>query len=297
MQPKANWLEMFPDEFVARRDARPVCYIAYGLAEPHGAYNALGLDELKAQGLIEATVREYGGIAAPPSGWHIQEIPEFHDDGHGHGWLVDVGVQRSLATALPPDLFYRMVLHQIRAIDAAGFHAAVLVTGHYGGLEIVLRRLCDYYTRRSGSPLRLRAIADNEAIDTHLPLRGDHAGPCETSQLMALRPELVDLERRTVPAELGTHFAAGVNFDTGRQPDAAIGQEIVASQIRNLGAMGQELLAEFSPRENWRVPNQHDVDAIWDRFDRLTRRYWTFTYQEYKEGKAFKFPTWEELAD
>ena len=26
----------------------PVCYLAFGLAEPHGAYNALGLDWLNA---------------------------------------------------------------------------------------------------------------------------------------------------------------------------------------------------------------------------------------------------------
>lgn len=34
-----------------------------------------------------------GGMVAPPFAWHIQELPEFHDDGQGHGWLCDVGAR------------------------------------------------------------------------------------------------------------------------------------------------------------------------------------------------------------
>ena len=54
---KVRWEEMFPDEFLELLDRRPVCYVAYGLAEPHGAYNALGLDFLKAQALVERAAR------------------------------------------------------------------------------------------------------------------------------------------------------------------------------------------------------------------------------------------------
>ena len=133
---KVKWEEMLPHEFLEIRNEFPVCYMAYGLAEPHGAYNALGLDWLKAYALVEATAKIYGGIVAPPWAWHIQELPHFHDDGRGNGWLCDSGVRQPLCSAIPADLFYRTVLYQIRAFDARDFRAAILVTGHYGGIEI-----------------------------------------------------------------------------------------------------------------------------------------------------------------
>ena len=289
---------MLPSEFVEARDTRPVCWMAYGLAEPHGAYNALGLDWLKAQALAERAATVHGGIVAPPLCWHIQELPEFHDDGKGHGWLCDVGVKQSLASSIPADLFYRLVFQQIRTFDARGFHGAVLITGHYGGIEIVLRWICEYYLKQTGSPIRLRALADWECIDRSLPYaQGDHAGVTETSQLMALRPGFTELARQQASVELGERFAGSVNFETGPLPSETIGRAIVASQEQNLGVISRELLAAYVPQAGWRAPNQNEMDEIWRRFDRLTRRYWSGSYDQYKQGLLFKFPGWEALGE
>ena len=54
-----KWEEMFPDELLAAIGEYPACYVAYGLAEPHGAYNALGLDWLKAYALCEQAARAH----------------------------------------------------------------------------------------------------------------------------------------------------------------------------------------------------------------------------------------------
>ena len=43
---KILWHEMLPDELLEAIRTRRVCYMAYGLAEPHGPYNALGLDQV-----------------------------------------------------------------------------------------------------------------------------------------------------------------------------------------------------------------------------------------------------------
>ena len=293
---KVRWEELLPHEFLEARDRFPVGYMAYGLAEPHGAYNALGLDWLKAYALVETVAKQHGGIVAPPFAWHIQEVPEFHDDGHGNGWLCDVGVRQSLSSSIPADLFYRTVFYQIRALDARGFHAGIIVTGHYGGLERVLRKICEYYLRRTGSPIRLYAIGDGECIDTDLPYRGDHAGVCETSQLMALHPGLVDLTRQTGNEELGTRFAGGVNFAKGPFPSKEIGEKIVASQIRNLASTAKRLVSEYQPRADWKAPDLNQTETIWQSFERLTRKYWTMTYREYKIGRAYgQIPDWETL--
>lgn len=284
-QTTVRWEEMLPHEFLEVRDRFPVCYMAYGLAEAHGAYNAVGLDWLKAYALVESAAKRYGGVVAPPFAWHIQDIPEFHDDGNGHGLLPNWGVRQPLCSSIPSDLFYRIVFYQIRAMDARGFHAAILVTGHYGGLEQVMRKICEYYLRRTESPIRLYAIADWECIDKDLPYRGDHAGVCETSQLMALRPGLTDLKRQTGNAELGEHYAAGVNFSKGPLPTEEIGREIVESQIGNLGATAKRLLAEHLPKDGWIAPDQNVTERIWGDFARLAKPYWTITWEEYRSRK------------
>ena len=293
---KTKWEEMLPHEFIAARNQTPVCYMAYGLAEPHGAYNALGLDWLKAYTLVQAAAETSGGIVAPPFAWHIQELPEFHDDGKGNGWLCDNGVSQPLSSSIPANLFYRMFLYQIRAIDARGFHAAIMVTGHYGGVERIMRKICEYYLRRTSSPLRLYAIADWECIDQDLPYRGDHAGICETSQLMALCPGLTDLSHQTASHELGPRYAAGVNFADGPHPTEAIGKEIVDSQIRNLGTTAQRLLSEHQPQEEWIAPDLNQTEEIWHTFESVTKPYWSFTYNEYKQGNIRAFPDWEDLS-
>ena len=60
------WQEMFRDEFEAAVEARPVCWFSYGLAEPHGPQNAIGLDGLKAHAIACRAARQHGGIVAPP---------------------------------------------------------------------------------------------------------------------------------------------------------------------------------------------------------------------------------------
>ena len=72
--PGVQWEEMFPDELEAAFQRKPLVYFTYGLCEPHGPQNALGLDELKAHRIACLTAQRHGGIVAPPDYWHIHEI-------------------------------------------------------------------------------------------------------------------------------------------------------------------------------------------------------------------------------
>ena len=288
---KVRWEEMLPDELLAAIGECPVCYMAYGLAEPHGAYNALGLDWLKAYALCERAARAYGGVVAPPFCWHIQEMPHFD-------WCAAQGVGQPLASSLPGDLFLHTVFHQLRVFDARAFQAAILITGHYGGVERDMRLLCEFYARRSGSPLQLYCIADWECIRFE-DYRGDHAGPCETQQLMALRPELVDLSQKE-PSPLSGPWAGSQFPDAdGQSPTREIGERIVASQIECLGKVARGLLESYEPIAGWTVPSQNDVDDMWHRFERLTRKYWVIstTYpDEFRAGPP-PFPGWDALGE
>ena len=48
---EVRWERMFPDELERAFADCPVVYFAYGLCEPHGPQNALGLDALKAHAI------------------------------------------------------------------------------------------------------------------------------------------------------------------------------------------------------------------------------------------------------
>lgn len=253
---KVRWEEMFPDELRAAIAARPVCYLSYGLCEPHGPQNALGLDGLKAYGVVEAAARAHGGVVAPPIWWHISEVPvsqAFWERAVGPQWR---SVGGTFLTSIPPRLFYEQLVYHLRGAELAGCRAAVLVTGHYGGIEVDMRRVTAAYCARR--PLRAAAVSDGELIrcgDYH----GDHAGRGETSQLWAVRPDLVDLSRFPAGEE-------GAVFGSGRHALAAHrrwGEEVLASQIESLRRLSDRLLAEAAggPPTTW-FPAE-EADAIW----------------------------------
>ena len=254
MQAKVRWEEMFRDELEAAIAARPVCYLAYGLAEPHGVQNAIGLDGLKAQGLVEAAARAHGGVVAPMTWWHVHETPR------GVAWLAQQNAAMPRLTNVPADLFLRQLVYQLRAVEIAGFKAAILVTGHYGGIEIDMRVTAQIYAQHR--PLRATALADWE-IMTYSDYRGDHAGVCETSQLWALRPELVDLSRMPAEPFEGKLFASDEN---ARKSNRREGEQIVAAQVESLKKLSDKMLAEAQGETGIWFPFE-DAEPIWQQME------------------------------
>ena len=73
---------MFLDQLELAFAECPVVYFTYGLCEPHGPHNGLGLDELKAHAIACATAHAHGGIVAPPDYWHIHEVGGYGNWAH-----------------------------------------------------------------------------------------------------------------------------------------------------------------------------------------------------------------------
>ena len=314
MQPdtnKVNWMEMFPDEFFSARDRRPVCYMAYGLAEPHGTYTALGQDWYRTQLTLERAAREYGGIVAPPFAWHINEQQYYE-------WELDCcGMGMSMSSSIPEDLFLHNVLHRIRNMDGKGFRAGVLLSGHcVAGLGADMRLLCEFYKIRTGSPMQFWAgqpwemFPEGEAQSFGRDADdGHHAGVAETAELMGLMPDAVDLSRvgkLNVPERIAggndTYgpYCSPRGFGEGKLPTDEMGARINAVRVKRLIEIADGLLAAYEPVEGYKIPTVLDAEAIWARFTALTRRYWgsTLTRREAEEGvKPPPFPGWEELGE
>lgn len=256
---EVRWERMFPDELEAAFAVCPVIYFAYGLCEPHGPHNTLGLDTLKAHAICCAAARAHGGIVAPPDYWHIHEI------GLYASWAAEnAGEARPWLTAVPPWVHFKNICYHLRAADALGFHAAILLTGHYGPNWEDLKTLLDLLQPHFA--MRLYGLPDFEAnqpgFDGDGRATGDHAGKVETSLLWALEPDCVDLSRCPATDAAGPHFAMGAN---ARQADRRIGERMVADEVQWLGEKAAALLDDYA--------NEHmteraalsfmDIERIW----------------------------------
>jgi creatinine amidohydrolase len=261
---EVRWEYMFPDELERAFAQYPLVYFTYGMCEPHGPHNTLGLDALKAHGIACLAAREYGGIVAPPDYWHI------HGFGGYAAWAAQwVGeVPRSWLTCVPPWVHFKNICYHIRAAEVLGFHAAILLTGHYGPNWEDLKTLVSHIQPYVGT--RLYALPDFEAnqpgFDNDGQSSGDHAGKVETSLLWAVCPECVDISRQPDAGEAGTidpkeHFAMGPDaMEASRQ----VGERMVADEVRWLGEKGQHLLAEYDRlRPAHTLRTFDEVERVW----------------------------------
>jgi creatinine amidohydrolase len=251
---------MFRDELDAALDACPVVYFAYGLCEPHGPQNALGLDALKAHAICVQTAQTHGGVVAPPDYWHIHEM------GLSASWLSQtVGeVRQHWMTSAPPWIHFKNVAYHLRVADAIGFHAAIMVTGHYGPNWQDLKTLVNILQPHFA--MRLYGLPDFEAnqpgFDNDGKRTGDHAGKVETSLLWALEPDCVDVSRLPATGTPGPHFAMGHDAAESSRSE---GERMVADEVRWLGVKATELLAEYEktkPAER-RPLSFLDIERIW----------------------------------
>jgi creatinine amidohydrolase len=248
---------MFPDELERAFREFPVAYFPYGLCEPHGPHCAVGLDALKAHGLACEAARTHGGIVAPADYWHIHEL------GHFALWSeTHIGqVPRSWITCLPPWQHFKNVCYQIRTADALGFHAAILLTGHYGPNWEDLKTLVGLVQPHVGT--RLYGLPDFEANQAGFDGGGqsyrDHAGQVETSQLWALEPDGVDVSRLPPPDAAGPHFGMGPCA-----PADGVGERMVREQAHWIGA-GRRSSPSTTGSTPATLRTFEDVEALWER--------------------------------
>jgi len=282
MRTKVAWIEMFKDEFEAAVAATPVCYLSFGLSEPHGVQNAMGLDGLKAYALVERAAAANGGVVAPPVWWHVHETPL------GLHWLAQQNAPKPYLTCVPADIFLHQLVYQLRAVEAAGFRCAICVTGHYGGIEVDMKQVCSIYS--SHRPLRAVALADHEAI-RYKHYCGDHAGKCETSQLWALRPDMVDISRIPEKPFDGPLFASPYDARESSQQE---GEAIVASQVAFLKKLADALLRQAKKRAPGERISAQATEAIWQEM-LADRPNWISSHSpecfwEYLKERGKRFP-------
>ncbi len=256
---EVRWERMFPDELEAAFEACPVAYLPYGLCEPHGPQNAVGMDALRAHAALCQTAEAFGGIVAPPEYWHCHEVGLYAT------WANrQIGEARPWLTAVPPWVYLKNICYHIRAVDALGFKACILFSGHSGphhkDVPVIIEIMHSHVATRLYSLMGVGTTRSRFDDDKGM---GGHAGRGETTLLWASDPDCVDLSRLPEPDAPGPHFAMGAHVDSSNR---LAGEQMVGDIVQHLSKKAGEMIREYDSAEGPRTPVSFaDLEDIWEK--------------------------------
>jgi creatinine amidohydrolase len=194
-----------PDQVIARRSACPVAYVPIGTLEWHGPHNCFGTDTLQAEGLAILCAQKLGGLVFPPLYYGENRLECLMEARAQDRDLIaeKMGLlpENFQADKQPFSLteqtlnYNRLLLHILAEIETLGFEIGVLVAGHYPLIDHARAAVLMYNQRNRNAPDAMLAWAfvDYLLVRDKYEVAGDHAGGWETSHMLALHPETVDL--------------------------------------------------------------------------------------------------------
>jgi creatinine amidohydrolase len=207
METEVRYHMLRPAQVRARREQCPVVYIPIGTIEWHGPQNPLGADSLQAEGLALLAARNGGGLVFPPL---------YYGESRSESLMEANAEDREKiaeAMGLSPDNFLpdrqpfspteqalnyqRLLLHILAEAETLGFALGVLVAGHYPLIDHARSAVLLFNKRRYSKYHGMLAWAcvDYLLVRGKYPDSGDHAAGWETSHLMHLHPDAVDLSQ------------------------------------------------------------------------------------------------------
>jgi creatinine amidohydrolase len=218
-----RYTELRPDALSAIRDQAPVAYLPWGALEWHGPHLPLGLDGLLAETVAERVAQLVGGVILPTTWWPITALP--HRD--------SLSVRSEVVQALWEDIFAELA--------KADWQVVVALSGHYAqGHDLMLMDAAEKAMARHGIlvlALPPLALVDEEMLD--------HAALWETAQLLALRPDLVDLDALG-EGPLDPKESAVLGRDPRGAATASLGERALSLAVGRLAKAVEQLLLDGS---------------------------------------------------
>ena len=260
-----KWEELTGDEFPAAVErCEGVCLVAMSVIERHGHHLPLATDMLTGREVISRAARIEPAIEFPD--FYFTQIPEAR---HHPGTI-----------SLDSDLKVKLLDNVCREIARNGMKKIVLVSAHGGNrslmpffAEMQLHEPRDYVVYLV-DPIGQRADAAVKVPWDRTV--GGHAGPGETSHILAIRPDLVHMDRVPTDGEgnargrlaalteagvqtaIGwyadhpTHYQGDASFASAEAGNALLDAKarFVARAVRAIkaDAEAQRLFAEFHAR-------------------------------------------------
>jgi creatinine amidohydrolase len=178
-----------PKELKEAQTKCPTIFQPLGTIEWHGVHNVVGVDSLKAHALCVRAARKGGGLVSPTIYGGVGGVQQ------PHTFVMDE--ENNVFSKLLKPWLEQLCREMVRN----GFRAIIMLTGHYGAAQqIVVRETAVRMSRALGIPV-LGTPEYILALD--VDYTGDHAAWGETSLMMHLYPDTVDLSRLGDPPHQG----------------------------------------------------------------------------------------------
>lgn len=222
---KVQYELMLPFELEAAMERCPTAFLPIGTLEWHGRQNALGLDAVKAHALCVHAARRYAGVVLPPLFGGVGGVDQPH--------TVVMEPEPTMTSHLLEPWLGALCSELVRN----GFRAIIILTGHYGASQqMIVRETAIRQMQRLDVPI-LGTPEYILALDAGYI--GDHGGAFETSLMMALLPELVDLD--LLEGEPPYQGIGG--GDARRDSSTELGQRLCDVMIQRLGTLALNMPA------------------------------------------------------
>lgn len=227
-------------EFARRVERDVIVFLPLGATEQHGPHLAMSVDVVLPTAVCERVARAVGGLVAPTIPYGYKSQPR---SGGGEAFPG--------TTSLDAHTFALVVRDVIRSLGQDGVRRLVVVNGHFEncwpaveGVDLGLREL-----RRDGiadmQVMRLeywdfvrRATLDRLFPDGFPGTELEHASLLETSLMLLLRPDLVDMAQ--VPDDGPAKFPT---YDRHPVPDGFVpASGVLARAERATAEQGQWLM-------------------------------------------------------
>jgi creatinine amidohydrolase len=226
---QVEYKNLLPYQFEERFSKMPLAYVPVGSLEWHGEHLCLGNDGIKVEELCKLAASRGGGIVLPCIYLGIPDMT-------GWGSRYKLGGQGIFC--VEPDLLYGVLTAQLENLDRMGFKGAIIITGHYPQqqVELVQKVGADFSASHS---MKAVGITDRD-LARSVGHTGDHAAKWETSLLMALRPELVDISQ--LPSDPNQPLEGVFGDDPRVHASAELGRRVVEQMVQELCELGRQLV-------------------------------------------------------
>ena len=192
-----------PDQIVAERARVSLAFLPTGSIEWHGPHLPLGVDMMLAHEMAVRAAREVGGVVHPAifCGTERERRADMlRDIGfQGDEWIVGMDFPGNAVPSLyyPEEVFAVAVREALARLVAVGYRNIAIINGHGAENQIqTVSRLAASFTAAGPAKVsRIMPFPKVEDENGEPATAAGHADIFETAAMLALHPELVDLDR------------------------------------------------------------------------------------------------------